>query len=906
MRTYRFLKSAFRRPPVQLQHMEIALSFYETHVDGAATLHLTAREPQAEIVLNAHDLEILEVTVGLGAATLAPAAYRYDAAARTLTVPLPHPLAAGERCVIATRCRCHPSETLLEGLYRDTTPPGAPQQYMSQCQQWGFQRILPVVDDCTAKCTYRTTLEGDARYTHLISNGDVDRTTNPDGVPVPVAGTPERQQITYLNPVPMAPYLFIACAGTWDVLCETVTLAATASLPNKTITLEYLVPPGRSEDARLPLAILTDSVLWQRRARNYGYRYDTYRTICMERSNFGGMENVGNTTIITEAALIDRYTSDARLIYAHSVIIHEYEHNECGSDVTMESPFDMWLNEAFTVDVERAYLRTVFNPTFLRLREVDAIRAPGTGPLATEDGGVFGRIIREGFNHPDELVDGLTYVKAPEVMAMLRQVVGEDCFMQGVQLYFDRYTGANANTDEFFACFEEVSGRDLEAFRTPWLESAGYPRVTAEHTYDTATRTLTLTLRQSRSGTGGDLTVPVACAAVDADGHDIPQTTATLILNTPEQVFTFTDVPRPAFVSVNRGASFYGTCDDLSTTPAQRRLQVLRDPDTFNRVEAMRVLTDHERSGLLQALLAGAAPAGLEATISSSWLDLYRDLLCDDTLAAGLKGYLLQVDEQPLERTHLRHVRECWQARQILLRAIVRHTGDEVAAQLAQLDTQHAPDPSDTRELSAGIECRFLAAVLMEPLVASDTPQTQRALEAHYAGAVNISDRLNALSALYRSSHPRRLELVAAAGEELRPHLGGHIGWLGMLGRSPHADVYEILDREAAHPTFDHRHPGLARALYVPFSLNNARLWTREGLAWLVRAATALAPLNETTTLRLIAPLQQVRDLADDLRPLVVAALRQLHEAIPPEAASSVHGRLADYLTQTEREPAEQ
>ncbi len=899
MASYRFLKTAFRRPPAQIEHIEIALSFHETHVDGAATLLLTAREPLGEIVLNAHDLEIFETGVALGVhGAPTPADARLDAAARTLIVPLPRRLAAGETCRIATRCRCRPSDTVLEGIYRDTTPPGAPQQYMSQCQQWGFQRIVPVIDDCTAKCTFRTTLEGDARYTHLISNGDVDRAANPGGVPVPVSGAPERQRITYVNTVPMAPYLFIACAGTWDVLRETVTLDATAALPRKTVGLEYLVPPGRRDDARIPLAILADAVRWQRRARAYGYRYDTYRTICMERSNFGGMENVGNTTIITEAALIDRFTSDARLIYAHGVIVHEYEHNECGSDVTMESPFDMWLNEAFTVDVERAYLRTVFNPAFLRLREVDAIRAPGTGPLATEDGGVFGRIIREGFNHPDELVDGLTYVKAPEVIAMLRQVLGESCFEKGVRLYFARYTGGNANTDQFFACFEEVSGRDLSAFRTPWLETAGYPQVTAEHAYDAAARTLTLTLRQSRRGAGGLFTAPVACAAADDEGRDLPQTAGTVILDGPERVCVFRGVPRPAFVSINRGASFYGTCDDRSATPEQRRLQVLRDPDTFNRVEAMRVLTDRERGALLEALLGGAEPEGLEPAVSETWLDLYRDLLRDRTLPDGLKGYLLQVDEQPLDRSRLRHVRECWQARRILLRAVARHVGDEAEALLAGLDMSRAADPSDTRGLSAGIERRFLAAVLMEPLAAADTARTQQALERHYAAAVNITDHLNALSALHRSSHPRRRELVAAAGDELRPHLGGYIGWLGILGRSPHADVLEVLDREAAHPAFDRRHPGLARALYVPFSLNNARLWTRAGLDWLVRAATVLAPLSETTTLRLIAPLQQVDGLADDLRPLVAEALRRLHGAVAEEAAPSVRGRLADYLTQ--------
>jgi aminopeptidase N len=898
MGAYRFLKSAFRRPPVQLEHLDITLSFFETHVDGEARLRLTAREPVVEIVLQAHDLDIREVFAAVDASgALAPAPFRVDADARTLAVSLPRPLAPGETCLIHTRSRCIPSNTVLDGIYRDVTPPGAPQQYMSQCQQWGFQRILPVIDDCTAKCTYRTTLEGDARYTHLISNGDVDRSVNPDGRPVLLPGDPSRQRITYINPAPMAPYLFIACAGTWDVLRDTLTLPASAGLAEKTVTLEYLVPPGRAADARIPLAILKDSVLWQRQARAYAYRYDTYRTICMEKSNFGGMENVGNTTIITEAALIDRYTSDARLIYAHGVIVHEYEHNECGSDVTMESPFDMWLNEAFTVDVERTYLRSVFNPAFLRLREVDAIRAPGVGPLATEDGGVFGRIVRDGFNHPDELVDGLTYVKAPEVVAMLRLFLGREVFDRGVRLYFGRHTGANANTDQFLACFEEASGRSLAAFRGPWLESAGYPRVTAEYHYDETVRRLTLTLTQTRTGVGAPFIVPVVCAAVGADGHDIPGTSRTLILDSPEQTFTFADVPSPAFVSLNRSASFYGTCEDRSATPGQRRLQVRHDADTFNRVEAMRALTDRERSVILDALLAGADPASLESAVSADWLDLVADVLQDLTLPDGLKGYLLQIDEQPLDRCNLRHVRECWQARRILLRAVARHAGDAVFRIFAATDTRHAPDLSDTRGLSAAIERRFLAGVLMEPLVASDTPQAHAALEAHAVAAVAISDRLNALSALHRSSHPRRRSLVAAAGDELRPILSGYIGWLGIIGRSPHADVCAEIAREASRPSFDISHPGLARALYIPFSLNNARLWTDEGLDFLARTTETLSAVNENTALRLIAPLQQAASLADDLRPRVIATLRRLIDAIPAAAAPSVHGRLADYLS---------
>ncbi len=510
---------------------------------------------------------------------------------------------------------------------------------------------------------------------------------------------------------------------------------------------------------------------------------------------------------------------------------------------------------------------------------------------------MFGRIVREGFNHPDELVDGLTYVKAPEVVAMLRLVLGAAAFDQGVRRYFERYTGANGNTDQFFACFEEASGRDLAAFRSPWLESAGYPRVTAEYDYDPVSRSLTLTLRQSRTGAGGTFTVPVVFAAVGPDGRDIPHAAGTLILDSPERTFTFAGIAEPTFVSLNRSASFYGTCEDRSATLAQRRLQVRHDPDTFNRVEAMRTLTDRERQALLDALLAGADPASLERDVSAEWLGLYEELLQDQALPEGLKGYLLQIDEQPLDRSNLRHVRECWQARRILLRAVARRSGDTLLRVFEATDTRDTGVASDTRNLSAAIERRFLEGVLMEPLAAADAPHTWAALERHYAKAVAITDRLNALSALYRSSHPRRLEIVAAAGDELRPHLGGYIGWLGILGRSHHADVCDAIDREAAASSFDIRHPGLARALFVPFSLNNAQLWTDVGLAWLARTAAKLAPINENTALRLIAPLQQAPTLADDLRPRVIATLRSLFDTIPAAAAPSVHGRLADYLS---------
>jgi len=119
---------------------------------------------------------------------------------------------------------------------------------------------------------------------------------------------------------------------------------------------------------------------------------------------------------------------------ASTGVLAGFEHNQCGSETTMETPFDVWLNEAFTVDVERQFMAQVFDPAVVRLNQVESIRSPLLGPLSIEDSGHAGRIVREGFNDPDELIDGVTYVKAAEVIRMLRLLLGDERFKAGKTL----------------------------------------------------------------------------------------------------------------------------------------------------------------------------------------------------------------------------------------------------------------------------------------------------------------------------------------------------------------------------------------------------------------------------------------------------------------------------------------
>lgn len=879
---YKFKRSDFKPLPVTLEHLDIHLNFRTDNVvEATCTSRMRPRSHLSEIVLDARDIEIDEVVwLGTGAKHASPKALKhsFDKEASKLTIHLPSQQGPDHAFSIRTKSRCVPLANILEGIYLDTTPEGCPQQYMSQYQQWGFQRVMPVYDDCTAKCTMRTTLEADARYTHLISNGDVDRTTNPDGKPVLKKGDPSRQCITYINDIPMAPYLFISAVGTWDMLADEVTYPS-----GRTVRLEYLVPPGRTEAARVPMQILKDSVLWVHKTQGYEYTREVYRTICMEKSNFGGMENVGNTTIITEAALVDEYTGDRRLEYAHGVIVHEFEHNQCGSEVTMETPFDMWLNEAYTVDVERQFVSDKIGKEAMRLDQIDSMWAPLGGPLAVEDAGKLGNIVRTGFNDSDELVDGVTYVKAAEVIRMLRLVVGTEKFRQARDLYFSRYKGSNANTEQFLACFTEVSGRDLTQFQKEWLYTIGYPKVVAKHTYDPVARRLDVTLSQTRSGTGGLFHIPFQMAAVDANGHDIPGTVALLELRDEEKLFSFRDVPEPAFVSMNRDYSFYGTFTDQSATRDQRILQARLDPNLFCRVDAMMRVTDEERVRLIN---------DPKATPSAEWIAVYEAVLNDTTLPLSIQPYILRIDEQSLDRSYIAMPQERYDARERLLKAVAKKLKSALIKRFNAVDT-YSPDKS----IQDGLANRQLKGTLLRIIVSLNTSEVWTLAAEHYKKAHHISDKTSALHSVMLTDHPDRAALLKDAYKRWHEHLNAYTGYLRIVASGVHDDVFAAIHAEEKKKGFRIEHPTYSRALYLPMAMNNKMLWTDAGISWMRDTVIRLAEINENTAIRLISPFQLVHQFPAELKSKVLTALNEMATSIDVKKYPSIGGRLQSFLT---------
>jgi aminopeptidase N len=859
--TFKYKKEDFGELPVRIDHLSIYLNFLDEYIESTNCLHLTAHLTLNSIELDAKELTIVSVKwaeLPEDNDSFRDLPYEYKSDQNKLIVKLPKQVNTGERFRIRTVTRCVASDHILEGIYKDSTPSGAPQQYMSQCQQWGFQRIMPIFDDCRAKCTMTTTMEASAAYTHLISNGNVSRMHNPDGKPVPKPEDPSRQIITYENPVPMAPYLFIAAVGTWDTLADNVTYDS-----GRTVGLEYLVPPGRTANALIPMEILKQAVLWVKKTQGYEYTGDTYRTITMNKSNFGGMENVGNTTIVTDAALIDDHTLDQLLMYAHAVIVHEFEHNQCGSETTMETPFDVWLNEAYTVDVERMFMADVFDPVFVRLTQIDSIRNPLLGPLAVEDAGYAGRIVREGFNDPDELIDAVTYVKAAEVIRMLRMILSKEAFNRGKELYFTRYKHSNANTDQFFACFEEVSGRSISQFKENWLHHIGF---------------------HQESPVPGNFHIPIEVALVGSDGRDIPETHTVFELSQQTDSLTFPNLPEePAFASLNRNYSFYGVLKEQDVTADKLRIQARIDPNLFNRVEAVRQLTDRQRITLLN---------DPDAHIDSDWLHLYGELLQESSVSPGLKAFFLRIDEQPLDRDYATWYRELVTARDSLMLSINKAFKTELMKHFLNTDTygeRHSPKD--------GIEERILKHVLLDFIAADDSPESHDLILEHFRKATTAQDKVSALTLLNRSSAPQRRDILETMYREWHPHISGYANYLRIVASGTCKDVFEMIEEEKTRPTFNLTNPTWCRALFLTMAANTKMIWTEVGIDWITNLIIEFAALNPFVASRLLNVFQHVKKLKPDLRILVESAVRRIISEVPETVSPTIHGQASAYMT---------
>jgi aminopeptidase N len=124
---------------------------------------------------------------------------------------------------------------------------------------------------------------------------------------------------------------------------------------------------------------------------------------------------------------------------------------------------------------------------------------------------------------------------------MLRSLVGDEDFFEGLRTHYLRYRDGNASTDDFRHTMEDMSGRDLRGFFAQWLRRGGVP--TIETSWSHGGGAVTLEVRQTHEG--APYSFPLDVALVASDGS---RTVTTVEVDAATHALTIQSESPPASV----------------------------------------------------------------------------------------------------------------------------------------------------------------------------------------------------------------------------------------------------------------------------------------------------------------------------------------------------------------------
>ena len=430
--------------------MDLTVDFDRKILHGWAELAVVRRDATAPLVADTRDLKIDRVETAAGAkGELKLASFTIGKVDPILGAPLIVPLGEG-----VDRVRVHystsPAASALQWLEPSQTA-GKKRPYLfTQSQAIHARSWIPLQDSPAVRTTFRARIRTPQDLIALMASRRDFRLANPKEEPT--------GEYTFRMPHRIPSYLIALAVGDLGY----------RQLGHRT---GVWAEPGEVEAAAREFED-TERMI-QAAEKLYGpYAWLKYELLVLPPSfPFGGMENplltFATPTIIA---------GDKSLV---SLVAHELAHSWSGNLVTNATWRDFWLNEGFTVYVERRIQEQVYGEGRARMEavlgrqelEAEIAKLPAADQLLYID--LKGR-------DPDDGVTAIAYEKGALFLLALEQAFGRELFDQFLLAYFSTFAFQSITTQDFQAFLaQNLLNKDPEAAaKVPveeWLHQPGIP-----------------------------------------------------------------------------------------------------------------------------------------------------------------------------------------------------------------------------------------------------------------------------------------------------------------------------------------------------------------------------------------------------------------------------------------------
>ena len=858
----------YKAPNFIVETVELLFDLKEEGTRVTSTLSLRRNpkgDPEAKLHLDGENLTLISLKIG--GSPISPE--RYVLTDESLQVSdLP------ERSFqIEIVTEINPREnTALEGLYLSGG------MFCTQCEAQGFRKITYFPDRPDVMAVYTTTLVADKHtYPVLLSNGNLDaRGDLLDG----------RHFARWVDPFPKPSYLFALVAGQLACLEDQFTTSS-----GRNVTLQVFAEPQDIDKCGHALESLKNAMRWDEERFGREYDLDLYMIVAVSHFNMGAMENKGLNIFNTKYVLASPETAtDSDYEHIEGVIGHEYFHNWTGNRITCRDWFQLSLKEGLTVFRDQEFSSDRHSRPVKRIDEVNMLR----NRQFVEDAGPLAHPVR-----PDSYIEinnfyTLTvYEKGAEVVRMLETLLGREGFRKGTDLYFDRHDGQAVTCDDFIQCMEDANCVDLEQFKL-WYSQAGTPEVTLHEDYDPASRTLTLTVRQSNAPSPGQpdklpQVIPLAVGLLGPDGKDLhprlegdadieDRTTRVLTVRNQEDQFRFLDVPEGTILSALRDFSAPVRLQQ-KRSPEELAFLLAHDSDAFNQWDSGQLLATlaiqrsyegEDATGLLDLIVKAFGAIAERGASDLSHLSLLLALPDFDYVASFIKA----VD--PI-RLHV--------ARENVKKSIATR----LSSAWSSLYAKH--HEANSRQFDAqAIGRRRLKNLCLDYLATSETPESRELSLQQFDQSLTMTDRIAALSAIVNSDHPEKAEALNRFYETWKVEDLVVCKWFTLQATCRRPGVLHAVRDLMQHPAFDIRTPNHVRSLIGAFTQSNpSNFHTEEGdgYGFLADQVIALNGINPQIASRMLTGLTAWRRFDPTRQLLMQGALERV--AHTPDLSSDVY-----------------
>ncbi|MBN2317730.1 MAG: M1 family metallopeptidase [Acidobacteria bacterium] len=170
---------------------------------------------------------------------------------------------------------------------------------------------------------------------------------------------------------------------------------------------------------------------------------------------------------------------------------HEIAHQWFGNSVTPADWDHLWLNEGFATYFDALFYAQTDAPVSL-----EKLMAKYADRIFAYPAARSRPVIDPRLTDLMKKLNPLNYEKGAWFLHMLRGLVGDEAFFEGIRHYYGLNTGKNVWTKDFRESMESAAGLDLSAFFRQWLHQPAWPEYRLEWDWNDKDRAVEIRILQ--------------------------------------------------------------------------------------------------------------------------------------------------------------------------------------------------------------------------------------------------------------------------------------------------------------------------------------------------------------------------------------------------------------------------